>query len=158
MSAGEQPDSFAALHVERTGTVAVALPPVEAFPLFTPEGERAWVRGWNPVHRHPADGALVAGGVFVTRAHDEPETVWMVVDLDRQALAVTYARVTPGIRAGTVRVRCAARDGGGTVATVTYAMTALSPAGNEMLARFTDGHFAAMMAEWEQAIVAHLVG
>jgi len=27
-----------------------------------------------------------------------------------------------------------------------------------VIARPADGHFAAMMAEWEQAIVAHLVG
>ncbi|HET6763341.1 MAG TPA: SRPBCC family protein [Longimicrobiaceae bacterium] len=134
----------------------MSLPPEDAMPLFTPEGERAWVPGWNPVHRHPADGTLVAGGVFVTAAAGEPETVWMVVHHDAQALEVDYARVTPGIRTGIVRVACAPDADGGAVATVTYAMTALSPAGNEMLARFTEEHFAAMMAEWEQAIARHL--
>jgi hypothetical protein len=96
--------------------------------------------------------------VFVTRAPGEPETVWTVLDLDLAGLAVAYARTTPGVRTGTVRVRCAPAGDGSAVATVTYAMTALSPSGNAMLAGFTDARFAAMMAEWEQAIAAHLAG
>ena len=36
-----------------TGAVAVAAPPCEAFELFTPEGERRWVDGWDPVWVDP---------------------------------------------------------------------------------------------------------
>ena len=31
-----------------TGRVAVALPPDEAYRLFTPLGEQAWAHGWSP--------------------------------------------------------------------------------------------------------------
>ena len=34
--------------VRLSGVVPVALPVHEAFALFTPSGERAWVEGWVP--------------------------------------------------------------------------------------------------------------
>ena len=40
-------------HIERTGVVAMDLPFAEAFPLFSAEGERRWVAGWDPCYVHP---------------------------------------------------------------------------------------------------------
>jgi hypothetical protein len=31
-----------------TGTFTLAIPPHEAFRLFTPTGERVWAHGWDP--------------------------------------------------------------------------------------------------------------
>ena len=146
------PASFAAAHVRRTGSIHLGGDPERVFPFFTPEGERRWVPGWDPVHRHPADGALQAGGVFVTRAPGEDETVWLVVRYDPAALDVAYARVTPGVRAGVVEVRCRAALGGGTLAHVAYTLTALSPRGNEVLGTFTEERYAAMLGDWEAAV------
>ena len=39
-----------------TGRIQVALPPGEAFRLFTPRGEEEWVHGWQP--RFPAHAYL----------------------------------------------------------------------------------------------------
>jgi hypothetical protein len=58
-----------------------------------------------------------------------------------------YARVTPGVHAGTVEVRCHP-DGDETRADVTYDLTALSP---DALEPFAAG-FDAMLAEWERMI------
>lgn len=149
---GDTPAGFAAAHVRRTGTIHLHAGPERVFPCFTPEGERRWVPGWDPVHRHPADGALQAGGVFVTRAPGEPETVWMVMRHDPRALDVAYARITPGIRAGVVEVRCQPAPGGGTQAHVAYTLTALSPRGNEVLGAFTEDRYAAMLGDWEAAV------
>ena len=73
-------------------------------------------------------------------------TVWVAVG------DLRYARVTPGVRAGTVEVRCAP-DGDGTRAEVTYDLTALGPDAD--LAGFRAG-FPAMLAAWEAAIAAAL--
>jgi len=54
------------LRVVLGGTVAVAAPPGEALELFTPEGERRWIDGWDPAWVHPATGALAPGAVFRT--------------------------------------------------------------------------------------------
>ena len=119
-----------------TGSLHVALPPERAASLFTPEGERSWAPGWAP--EYPADGPvfLTGGGT----------TVWVEVG------ELRYARVTPGVQAGTVAVRLAP-DGDGTRADVTYDLTALS--GDADLAAFAAG-FDDMMAAWEQAIAATL--
>jgi hypothetical protein len=154
----EAPASFAAAHVRRAGTIHLRGDPPRVFPFFTPEGERRWVPGWDPAHRHPADGTLQAGGVFVTRAEAEPETVWLVMRHDPAAHDVAYARITPGIRAGVVEVRCEAAPGGGTWAHVVYTLTALSPRGNEVLGAFTEDRYAAMLADWEAAVNGCLAG
>lgn len=142
------------VHVELTGTVPVAAPPAEALELFTPEGERRWADGWDPAWVHPAGGALAPGAVFRTR-HGGEETVWLVAEVDRAAGRVRYVRDTPGSRVGTVEVRCAPAPGGGTIARVTYDLTALSPAGEAYLATFEAG-YGEMMAEWERDIARAL--
>jgi hypothetical protein len=119
------------------GRVRVALPPDEAIELFTPEGERRWVDGWDP--RYPGDD----DGVFVTGA-----TTWVTVE--RGARSRRYARVTPGVQAGTVSVRCEP-DGDDTVATVGYELTALGPEAD--LAAF-DAEYEAFLAGWEREIAA----
>jgi hypothetical protein len=119
-------------------TLRVPLPPQHALRLFTPVGERAWAPGWDPVFPagEQGDGAA-AGTVFLTGA-----STWIVVD--REPDRVRYARVTPGVRAGTIEVRLRA-DGPHTLADVTYETTALG-----------DDPFDPGLAHWEEAIRAAL--
>ena len=119
-----------------TGDVHVPLPPDDAIALFTPEGERAWVPGWDP-HHHGAT-------VFAT-GHAGADTIW--VTTDREPRRMRYARVTPGVHAGTVEVRCHP-DGDHTRAEVTYHLSSLSP---DPLDDFAAG-FDGMLAEWERLI------
>jgi hypothetical protein len=119
------------------GQVRVTLPPDEAIELFTPEGERVWAAGWDP--SYPGDD----DGVFVTGA-----TTWVTVE--RGARSRRYARVTPGVQAGTVSVRCEP-DGDDTIATVGYALTALGPEAD--LAAFA-AEYDEFLAGWEREIAA----
>jgi hypothetical protein len=151
------PARFAALRAVRTAAIHVRASIDRVFPLFTPEGERAWVPGWDPVYRHPATGRVEPGAVFVTRAHDaDVETVWTVVRYDPAARHATYSRVTPGLHAVIVDVACQRAADGGTLARITYTYTALSEDGNAAVARQTDEAYGAMIREWEEAINAHL--
>jgi hypothetical protein len=122
-------------------SIHVPLPPERAMHLFTPVGERLWAAHWEP--RFPAgedgDGSA-PGTVFLTG-----DTHWIVVD--RTPDRVRYARVTPGVRAGTVEVALRA-DGDGAVADVTYAMTSFAG----------DDDFDPAIHEWEPAIAAALAG
>ena len=147
--------TFVARHASHTHTLRVDASPAEAFPLFTPEGERAWVQGWDPVHLHPASGEAREGGVFVTHADGE-ETVWMIAPYEPERFHVAYARITPGSRAVRVEVRCEEAEGGAARVHVTYEVTALSEEGNRFVEAFTAEHYRGFLGEWETAIAAHL--
>ncbi|MEU7739880.1 SRPBCC family protein [Nonomuraea sp. NPDC049158] len=137
--------------VRLSGQLAVAMPPAEAFRLFTPRGEEEWVAGWLPRFPVPTDDDSEPGTVFETDAHGE-RTTWVVLGRER-GRHVSYARVTPGSRAGTVRVAVGAGHGGGSAVRVTYELTALSPAGERELREFADG-YPAFLASWERDIAA----
>jgi hypothetical protein len=129
-------------HVRRTGEVRVALPPDQAILKFTAEGEREWAPGWAP--EYPAGDADAPGTVFTTHGGS---TIWVI--LERTPLTAAYARVTPGASAGTVSVALRP-DGEDTIAEVTYDLTALDDA-DEQLEHFAAG-FDEMMEEWERLI------
>jgi hypothetical protein len=117
-----------------TGSISIPLPPDDAIALFTPDGERAWVPGWDPQH---------ASDTVFTTDHAGTQTTWVVLETGDDHV-VRYARVTPGVHAGTVEVRCRADY----TAQVTYDLAPLAPGALDHFAAGYD----AMLAEWEQRI------
>lgn len=136
--------------VRLTGRLRVALPPREAFRLFTPHGERDWAEGWEPHFPAPAPDDTVPGTVFETHAHDAT-TTWLVLARE-PGRHISYARVTPGDRAGTVAVTLD-EAGGQSSVEVTYALTALCPAAAAGLDDFARG-YPAYLRSWQDAIAA----
>jgi hypothetical protein len=130
-----------------SGGLRVGLPPSEAFRLFTPVGERDWVHGWDPVFPVPADDDTEPGTVF--RTH---ETVWLVVARE-PGRRISYARVTPGVDAGTVSVVLEDTGDAATDVTVTYELTALKPDAEDGIRAFADG-YPDYLRSWESAIAA----
>jgi hypothetical protein len=149
-------DDFRAARIVRSAEIRLDAPPERVFPLFQPREEAAWAAGWAPRFRWPADGTAAEGAVFVTHPPDEPETIWTVTRHDPTGGRIVYGRITPGSRAGQVEVACRADGEGATRARVTYTFTALSPAGNDWLAAFTEAHYADYLRGWEAAINHHL--
>jgi hypothetical protein len=134
------------------GRIRVPVPPGEAFRLFTPRGERAWAHEWDPRFPIPVTDDAEPGTVFETTAHGR-RTIWLVTDR-QPAKKISYARVTPDDRAGTVTVAIHAA-GEQSEAEVTYDLTALSPAAELDLQRFADG-YAAYLLSWQDAIASCL--
>ena len=137
--------------IRRTGTVDVACAPAHAFVYFTPDGERLWVPGFDPEYLHPFSGEQGPGAIFTT-THGGEDTLWMVLRFSPDEGVAEYARVTPGSRRGTVRVSLTASGHESTRATVFYDLTALSAAGDAVLAAMTESAFAAMLADWQERI------
>jgi Polyketide cyclase / dehydrase and lipid transport len=135
-----------------TGRIQVALPPGEAFHLFTPRGEQDWVHGWHPRFPAPAADDTVPGTVFETRAHGQ-HTTWLVTDC-QPGKRIAYARVTPGDQAGTVTVTISA-IGQHSEVEVTYQLTPLSGPADHKLRDFADG-YPAYLQSWQDAIAARL--
>jgi hypothetical protein len=116
--------------------------------LFTGPGEALWIDDWEPTVLG-GDG-LSRGTVFSTSIGEE--TLWIVVDFDRHARHARYARFAPGSRAGTVEVRVEADDQGGSIAYVTYELTALSADRNGVLEAFDETQYDDMLRTWGQMI------
>ena len=135
----------------RQGSFDLAIPAAQAFDLFTAEGERRWVAGWDPKILS-ACGATQPGAVFLTD-HNGEETIWTVIAADRPAGRLSYSRVSPGRRAGTVEVRIEP-VGSGSKIHVAYDMTALGRAGEPAVTGMTDSGFAAMLGEWKRLVEA----
>ncbi|GGP79597.1 SRPBCC family protein [Streptosporangium pseudovulgare] len=137
-----------------TGTLTVPLPPREAFRLFTARGEQDWVEGWEPRFPVPVEDDTVPGTVFETDA-DGVTTTWVVTAREEHS-RISYARVTPGHRAGTVTVALAA-DGDRSEVTVTYDLTPFGDGAARELAEFADG-YRAFLRSWQDDIEAFLRG
>lgn len=144
-----------ARHVECRHRIVLALPVEVAFPLFTPKGEEAWAPGWAPEYLHPGDGETRDGMVFRT-SHGGETTLWGCVDYRPAEHRVRYARVSPETRFAFVEVACRAIGPAATEVEVGYTQTALTPAGEAMLAKTTEAAFAATIDGWKQAIEAAL--
>ena len=136
--------------VIHSGSLRVDAPPHLAFQLFTAPGEELWVEDWQPTILS-GDG-LRRGTVFVTDVGET--TIWIVIEFDPVARHARYARVAPDSRAGTVDVRVAPDGRGASIATVTYELTGLTAAGEEMLRQIDDQAYRKMMRDWELAIAA----
>lgn len=137
-----------------TGRIRVALPPGEAFRLFTPRGEQDWVPGWHPRFPAPAPDDTEPGTVFETSAHGR-RTIWLVIDR-QPGKHISYARVTPDDRAGTVTVDISAA-GRHSEVEVTYRLTALTGSAGRGLREFADG-YPAYLRSWQEAIAAWIHG
>ena len=146
-------NGFVPAHATRVATIHLHAPPERDVPLYTPAGERLWVPGWVPRYLWPADGAAQIGMVFLTE-HEGRESTWMVADFDPGRRAV-YTRVTAGLSAVRVEVRCAP-DGEGTTATIRYYYVGLTAAGNASIEQMTEARYREWMEDWEAAINTYL--
>jgi hypothetical protein len=129
--------------------LAVELPSADAMMLFTPEGERSWAPGWDPVY--PAAARREGRGAVFTTRHGADVTTWVMVDQDERC--VRYARFASGSAAGTVSVAVVEATPARTRLRVEYDLTALSPDGARWLEHFA-ADFDAYIADWERAIAS----
>jgi hypothetical protein len=145
------PLEFTPVHVAHTGAITVEAPLAQAFQFFTPEGERAWVEGWEPEYLYRQGGECGTGTVFRTR-HGNEETFWLVLDYDPVGGHAAYARLTPGSRLGTVTIAAAALDAATTRVMVGYELTSISAEGSALLTALTEEAYAEMLADWERRV------
>jgi hypothetical protein len=117
-----------------------------AIGFFTPEGEREWVPGWNPVYPG-GEPAETSGTVFTTDVGGV-NTIWLIQEIDRNDCRAVYVRVTPGHHAGTVRVGCSDGADGWCRVDVTYEMSLLPRGDPRAMDAYDEGPFQAMMVDW----------
>lgn len=131
----------------RSAQFQVELPIAETRRLFTPEGERRWVSGWDPSYPVPERKEGV-GATFLT-SHGDAQTVWVMTDAEPER--VRYARITGGVDAGLVDVYFSEAEPGRTTVTVSYHLTPLSGEGQAHLDEFA-AHYEEFIASWARRI------
>ncbi len=133
--------------------IVVDRPTSEAFPLFTPKGEEAWMPGWNPTYIRPVTGETCEEMIFITGESDE-KTFWTCLSWQPDQFHVRYLRLTPASRAAFVDVRCRPDGPDRTRVRVAYQVHAISDHGRSYLEGLTESEFANSIDEWSDMIQA----
>lgn len=145
---------MAASPQSQQGTFRLDAPISRVFPMFTPLGERAWAKGWNP---QMLSGETERGTVFRTSGAGGVESVWIVTRYEPALHAAGYARIAQGVSMGLVDVACAPAGDDATDVTVRYTLTALADDAESTVREFlSPPRYAAFMDEWRTAIAAAL--
>lgn len=130
------------------GSLILQLEPSAAFPLFSPDGERAWVPGWQPEILYPPETLWAEGQVFRTR-DESGEAVWIVAELDMISHHVVYYRVQATRYVAKVEVNAKTVTHGSEVS-VSYAFVGLSDSGNEEIEAMSQAAYDEKLRRWSQ--------
>jgi hypothetical protein len=127
----------------------------KALLFFTPEGERAWVKDWNPKPVYPpqASVAFQANAVFRVDLGGE-RSLWTILEADLQEHSAEYIYVVQGERLSRVRVKIEPLDRKHCRVRVRYVHTATSEKGLQFVASVTEEAFAQKMRDWRRMVSA----
>lgn len=136
--------------VEHVKTFEIAVPVADLFPLFSPEGEKKWVPGWD-YHSPAGTTELAEDHVFLTTSHDHgtTEAIWLVKKYEPDAHLVEYYKVEPEDKVGVVRIQCRLISPGKSEVEVGYKYLALSPVGERFISEFNSAVYDAFIGEWQ---------
>jgi hypothetical protein len=127
----------------------------KALLFFTPQGERAWVKGWNPQPVYPpqTDVAFQTNAVFRVN-EDNEHSLWTIVEANFERHVAEYVYVVEGERLSRVRVDIEPRGANRSRVRVHYVHTATSEKGIQFLASVTEQAFAQKMLNWQRLVSA----
>jgi hypothetical protein len=144
-----------AQQISRTGSFELACNAETAFPLFSPEGEKHWVPGWDPHPVFPATIAFARDTVFREGKGDE-EALWTILRADRQAYRAEYVRVAPASHAAHIIVELEPLGSERSRVRVSYTVTAFGKHRERLLQNFSEQAYAAKLQNWQQCITGYL--
>jgi hypothetical protein len=141
----------AARQVSRTGEFDLDCDADTAFPLFSPQGERGWIKEWDPRPVFPHTIAFRKGTVF-RQGTGQEEAVWTIVDADRRQHRAEYVRVAPASHTAHIVVRVDAKGAKGSHVVVSYRITAWGERAGALLEAFSENAYATKMQNWQRMI------
>jgi len=139
--------------ISHTKTFEMDFPIAELFPLFSPEGEKHWVPGWD-YENVMGKTELCEDYVFLTKTHDHGTTdaIWIVKKYDPESHFVQFYKIEPEAKIGVVTVKCTEMGSSKTNIQVTYKYLALSKTGEEFVAGFNESVYEEFIGEWERLL------
>jgi hypothetical protein len=141
--------------VIREGSFELNINADKALQFFTPEGERAWVKGWDPKPVYPPQANVVFKANSVFRVDEaEEHSLWTIVDADSQKRIAEYIYVVEGERLSRVRVQIEPLNEQHCRVFVHYVHTAISEKGLQFIANVTEESYAQKMRDWRRMVSA----
>ena len=136
--------------VSHTKAFEMAIPIAHLFPLFSPEGEKHWVPGWD-YENVMGTTELSEDYVFLTKSHDHgtKDAIWIVKRYDPKLHFVQFYKVEPEDKIGLVTVRCAELEAERTKVQVTYKYVALSATAEVFVSAFSENAYEEFIGEWQ---------
>lgn len=128
--------------------------PIEVlFPLFSAEGEKLWVPGWDYKNIMGTTG-LHEDYIFVTESHDHAscDAIWLTKRHDPDSHYVEFYKVEPEEKVGIIIVKCTSLSPSNTSVTVNYKYIALSEKGELFIESFTAEEYKKFIGEWKRLL------
>lgn len=141
--------------ISRMGSFDLPCSADTAFPLFSPEGERAWIKDWNPRPVFPEAIEFQRDAVFCTGEGGD-EAVWIILDVDCQTHRAEYVRVAAASHAARIAVQVEAVAPQSSRIVVGYTLTVFGADAVELLNAFSEPAFAMRMSNWQRQICEFL--
>ena len=127
-------------------------PRERVFPLLCPVRETEWVEGWDPEVVISASGIAEKDCVFVT---GDPKAIWVVTSYE-PPVRIEFVKTMPELAVTRISIGLEPEGDDGTAATVRYAHTALSPAGEALVIQMDDRAWQEFTERWETALNRYL--
>jgi hypothetical protein len=141
--------------VVREGSFELDTSADRALLFFTPEGERTWVKGWDPKPVYPPQAGVVFKANSVFRVDQDGEhSLWTIVEADLQEHIAEYIYVVEGERLSRVRVHIEPLSEQHCRVRVHYVHTATSEKGLHFLVSVTEESHAQKMRDWHRMVSA----
>jgi hypothetical protein len=136
--------------ISHTKSFEMAVSIAELFPLFSPEGEKDWVPGWE-YENVMGTTELSEDYVFLTKTHDHgtANAIWIVKKYDPKSHFVQFYKIEPEDKIGVVTVKCTELEAERTQVEVTYKYTALSATGEMFVSEFSESVYDVFIREWQ---------
>ena len=131
--------------------------PIEVlFPLFSAEGEKLWVPGWD-YENVMGSNDLHEDYIFLTQNHDHASSkaIWLVKRYDPNAHFIQFYKVEPDDKVGIISVQCLQIDESETEVEVTYHYIRISEKGDEFIKQFTSEEYTKFIGEWEKLLLIY---
>lgn len=131
----------------------ISQPIEKVFPLFSAEGEKLWVPGWD-YENIMGYTDLHEDNIFLTTNHDHApaKVIWLVKQYRPETHCVQFYKVEPGNKVGIVTVQCTKVNESSTNVEASYEYIGLSPKADAFIEKFTAAEYKAFIGEWDSLL------
>lgn len=141
--------------VKREGGFELACSADTAFPLFSPEGERLWIKEWNPTPIFPDTIEFRRDTVF-RQGTGDGDAIWTIVDTDWKSHRAEYVRTAPASHAAHIVVKVDPAGPERCYVNAAFTVTAFAEHGYALLESFSENGYSAKMKAWQRQITEYL--